>query len=156
MFFKKQLTEKEQEQIIELRMQIRELEFSKKQHEKEANEDKKEFEIEYKRKLEELQHKFKLEKETRDNEIANMKANIVLKHEQDIAKIKSDYDKKLIEEKERLNKEFYDKMTTSLAELHSKGNHTTDFLKEMTLKMLDKAPVQAQQVGYYGEATRNS
>jgi len=143
MWFKRDLTEKEQEQIILLRMQIKELEWSKKQQEKEYADKKARLEVVHTQRVERMEHENSLKQATMKNEADNMKASLVLKHEQDIARLKKEFDEQLVAEKERLNKEFYERMTSSLSELHSKGNHTTDFLKEMTLKMLEKAPTQA-------------
>ena len=142
MWYRKKLTEKEQEQIFQLKMEIRMLEADKLAQEKELTRKKEELEYEFKRKEKDLRHDLDLKMETSRNEIANLKASLLVKHEQDIALLKSNFDKELIAEKTRLNKEFYEQMTSSLSELHSKGNHTTDFLKEMTLKMLEKAPAQ--------------
>lgn len=134
--------DKNQSLILKLKLDIQELEAQKFKLKDELDSQKKILEREYSYKMEDLKHSFELKQKTLENETSNIKANLILKHEQDIAKLQSKFDKELIVEKERLNKDFYDRMTSSLSELHSKGNHTTDFLKEMTLKMLEKAPAQ--------------
>lgn len=134
--------DKNQSLILKLQLDIHELEAQKFKLKDELASQKKILEREYSYKMEDLKHSFELKQKTLENETSNIKANLILKHEQDIAKLQSKFDKELIVEKERLNKDFYDRMTSSLSELHSKGNHTTDFLKEMTLKMLEKAPAQ--------------
>lgn len=135
-------SDKNQALILKLKLDIQELEDQKFKLKDELDSQKKILEREYSYKMEDLKHSFELKQKTLENETSNIKANLILKHEQDIAKLQSKFDKELIVEKERLNKDFYDRMTSSLSELHSKGNHTTDFLKEMTLKMLEKAPAQ--------------
>lgn len=139
LFDKKQ--EHEEEKIKELRRQISDLEYEKKKLTTTLEDEKKNLERKWKFNEEELLHRAKLNEEKLRSEIENMKATLLVKHEQDIARIKHVSEKALIAEKERLNKDFYERMTNSLSELHSKGNHTTDFLKEMTLKMLEKAPM---------------
>lgn len=134
--------DKNQSLILKLQLDIHELEAQKFKLKDELASQKKILEREYSYKMEDLKHSFELKQKTLENETSNIKANLILKHEQEIAKLQSKFDKELIVEKERLNKDFYDRMTSSLSELHSKGNHTTDFLKEMTLKMLEKAPAQ--------------
>lgn len=134
--------DKNQSLILKLQLDIHELEAQKFKLKDELDSQKKILEREYSYKMEDLKHSFELKQKTLENETSNIKANLILKHEQEIAKLQSKFDKELIVEKERLNKDFYDRMTSSLSELHSKGNHTTDFLKEMTLKMLEKAPAQ--------------
>jgi len=139
--FNKKTENQEEEKIKELRRQIADLEYEKKKLTTTLEDEKKALEMKWKFHEEELLHRAKLNEEKLRSEIENMKATLLVKHEQDVARIKHEAEKELIAEKERLNKDFYERMTDSLSELHSKGNHTTAFLKEMTLKMLDKAPL---------------
>ncbi len=63
-----------------------------------------------------------------------VQSNLISKHTTDIANIES-----------RLMKEHYEKLQAALEELHSKGNITTQFMKELALKLLDQSPKISKQ-----------
>lgn len=74
-----------------------------------------------------------------------------LKHEQEIAQMKLDYDRKLQDQKKKMQedslalretllKENHDKLGEALNNLHEKGNVTTKFMQEMAVGMLKQIP----------------
>ena len=77
----------------------------------------------------------------KDQEVFKIESESSKKYADMETKLKDD----LREAKEKTSSEFYDKMSKAVEELHSKGNHNTEFLKEMTLKMLEvKGPKQIE------------
>lgn len=103
-------------------------------------------------------HKIEMEKREKDHEIKHretislmrleaeqkikqaeldaqrVQSTLIAKHTTDVAEIES-----------RLMKEHYEKLQTALEELHSKGNITTQFMKELALKLLDQSPKISKQ-----------
>ena len=59
-----------------------------------------------------------------------------IENKQSLQELKEDYAQKLIDEKERLNKEFYSRMTDELSKLHSEGNSQTKFVQNLALEMV--------------------
>jgi len=154
-FFKQRKSEQELRlEFLEAKDDIYRLKIQKDTLKQTLGLEKEKQQRDYERRITDINHSAKLKEESRDNAIANMKASLLVKHEQDIAKIKAEYSNKLVEEKDRLNKEFYGKMTKTLQEVHAKGNHTTDFLKDMTLKMLDRSP--SMRVDYKEETSNEA
>jgi hypothetical protein len=149
------LAELEHQKKLEL--QEREAKF---QREKTLwNEDKKRLETSIQEQLktaeEQLQSRFEIkeqetislvkldaEQKTKQLEINNERAinELKSKHSEEVLKLKADHCKDLMEVEKKLSEEYYGKLKKALNDLHTKGNITTDFLKEMTLKMLDRAP----------------
>ena len=86
--------------------------------------------------------KLDAEQRIKQLEINNERAinELKSKHSEEILKLQSDHCNALMEVEKKLNEEYYSKLKKALSDLHTKGNITTDFLKEMTLKMLDRAP----------------
>jgi len=127
--FNKQL-KKYKEQIVAHAGQLEELKAEKRNVETTLLAERKKLEIEF------------AEKESRLNlKIEEIKQLHKLDIEQQVATIKNDYTLKLVNEKEKLNTAFYEKMSTELAKIHSDGNVQTKFIQELSLKMLDKAPM---------------
>lgn len=63
-----------------------------------------------------------------------------LDRDRKINEMKAESDRKTNEAIKKLQEENYTKLSTELAKLHSEGNATTQFIQELSLKMLDKAP----------------
>jgi hypothetical protein len=59
-----------------------------------------------------------------------------IEHKEALFKMKEEYQNKLIDEKERLNQEFYGKMASELTKLHSEGNSQTKFVQDLALQMV--------------------
>ena len=58
-----------------------------------------------------------------------------IEFKQEIQKLKQEIQDEVIEEKSRLNKEFYERMTEELATLHKEGNSQTKFVQKLALQM---------------------
>lgn len=132
-----------------LRVKIKELEFEADVVEKKRAHERVELQQEFVLKENVLRQEIELEKTRNKEETKNLEAKLVLKHEQEVADLTLEFEKKtnalelkanekIVEEKEKLNADFYKRMTDGLQTIHEKGNHTTDFLKDITMKMLDK------------------
>jgi len=71
------------------------------------------------------------------SEISNLKGSLLVKHEQDIAKVKHDSKEELLKKTQVLQDEFSDKLKKALEEVHTKGNVTTKFMNDIAIKMLE-------------------
>ncbi len=149
---------------IALKNKIKELELDKRRIEQELSHErnvmKQEMELREERLKESLEKErrvFEQEKELQvtrnEEEIHNLKAQLILKHEQEVEQMKLSHtkevnelnieaQKEIVEEKEKLNKKFYTDMTDELTRLNKDGNHMTDFMKTMTLEMLKTQDVK--------------
>jgi len=76
-------------------------------------------------------------------------AKLLLKQDQDVAKIRNEHAKELVTEKEVVNRELYQKLGTELSKLHTEGNQASKFMQDLALKMVDRSP----QLGYTNEQT---
>jgi Fe2+ transport system protein B len=80
--------------------------------------------------IKELEHKFKLKLE-----------EIKSAHREELRKLEHDYNEKLANEvaesKEELRKEYYAKIEAERSKLYQEGNHTTKFVQELALKMVN-------------------
>lgn len=82
--------------------------------------------------------KLDAEQKTKQLEINNERTinEIKFAHTEEILKLKAEHGKALMEAEKKLSEEYYIKLKKALNDLHTKGNITTDFLKEMTLKII--------------------
>ena len=76
----------------------------------------------------------------KESDLNRYKKELLLKSEQDVAKVRHEFESKLIEEKKRLNDELYITLTKELTKLHSEGNSQTQFVQDLALKMVSKVP----------------
>jgi len=76
------------------------------------------------------------------------------KHNEETVNLKLVHTKELSDTERKLSEEYYDKLKEALAKLHTEGNLTTDFLREMTFKLLDRAPaLQASEIKFHQHQT---
>ena len=61
-------------------------------------------------------------------------------HERELLAVDKKAKDEVVNEKARLAKEYYDKMTQSFTDLQMHGDRNTRFVEAMALKMIDKAP----------------
>jgi len=91
----------------------------------------------------EKEHELKMTEATTLNKLESQQkiAQAEIDHKQEVQEMKVKFAKDKAEYESRLNKEYMDKYSEALDELHTKGNITTKFLSDMSLKLLDKTPV---------------
>jgi len=173
-------------QVLRLKLKIKELEFDREKLQNKLDFEKQKLQQDFDLKVKASDHSFGLERQSfqesfelekkafeqdktlvvrkNEEEVANLKAQLVLKHEQDLsnAKLKFDRevdglktasDKAIIEEKEKLNKNFYSEMAAELKKLHSEGNQTTKFMEKMALGVLDRTHTQIARIDNNTEAS---
>lgn len=63
-----------------------------------------------------------------------------LSSQQQAKQAELDFQRKLNQETEKLNKNYYDKLTEAMTKLHEDGNITTKFTQELALKMMESIP----------------
>lgn len=65
--------------------------------------------------------------------------------QRDLQRVEQQAAKALLESKEELLKESYDKLSEAMSKLHAEGNVTTKFTQDLALKMFESMPTQKVQ-----------
>jgi len=125
----------------ELRLKQMDTELEVKQAKYQLEHDKKTADIERlaldQASLTEREHKATIEKLKLDKEqVVN---EVKIKSDKLVMEAEAEADKRVNENHQKLNTEFYDKLKSELAKLHSEGNAQTQFVQEAAMKLLDKA-----------------
>lgn len=151
---------KMEEELLDLKLKIKEKEFDIANKELELKTKESEFRLKMREEkqesdlqmkalrqdLEDQKSKLVVEKsqliEKHKKEIAELNESNKIKRENDAITLKLEYDKRLsdeinklkselVAEREKLNKETYERLSNSLTKLHEEGNNTTKFLQSM-------------------------
>lgn len=145
-----------EESYLDLKAKLRELEIESDSQQKLMDMDRADLRSQLHRERADFEAQKERWQEKIEADMSNMKGTLLVKAEQDRAKIKNDYETKLNAEKERLNKKFYNDMTESLNKLHTEGNTTTQFMKDIALKMMDRHPSVTKQITIDEKTNRDS
>lgn len=148
MFWKKSNDRSEalEEEFLAAKVKLKELEFEKKNLKQELELEKRKIDSQMRMAKSEFQQEKSLWNKSKDVEISNLKGQLVTKFEQDKAAIKAEFDTKLVKAEAKLNEEFYSKMTEALNDLHTKGNHSTKFVQDIAMKMMDRQKPQVEYI----------
>jgi len=87
--------------------------------------------------------KKRTEKQLKDEHEIKLKEVLTLTKldsEQRIKKAELDAESKHNQRVEKLNKEYYDKLSESMTKLHEQGNVSTQFTRDLALKMIEGMP----------------
>ncbi len=104
------------------------------QAERERLEFQKSLESEHKLKLQEATTLTKLDSEQKVKQLE-------ITHLRELETLKTKHSSEMSDLKQALAKEYYDRLSVALNDLHTKGNTSTQFIQELALKMFDKAPM---------------
>lgn len=127
-------------------------------------------EMELAKKAQQQDYDLKIDRMKQESELKlnEERVKMNLKLEQEIAQAKLLCDTTVQEEKikhlkeasaitTKVQEEYYERMKNALEELNSKGNYATKFLQEMSLKLLDRAPIGDKvQIEYVNKKEKKS
>ena len=122
------------------------MELQLKHSEKELDIKRQEFRLEHEKKIAEVERLALDQASLVERESKAKLKKMELDHQSGINQLKSDYETKMNLERERLNGEFYARLSSGLEKLHSEGNAQTKFVQEIALKMADVAPKYRAQL----------